>query len=236
MSPRSEKRSAIEKSRAHEPGEYIQEFLARKLPPGKTTQAPYFTNALLEAGARYDRYTAGRNDWWDYEARKERLERIETYANWLETALHELDIISREDFANRVNPKEIDALVGSLRFVSKEMTGLAKQVQRIGRPRDLAEERWVMELADIYENAFGQAARIGPVKQRGNFHELLYLSRPTSYPRHGKLSARQIDRMLKRRRSRQLGEDPPAPVSRRKPRPMIPNFKWSDLGTLLKSS
>jgi hypothetical protein len=154
-------------------------------------------------------------------------------AEWLETALSELDIISRDDVANRVNPKEIDALVGSLRFLSKEMAELAKQVQRIGRPRDLAEERWILELANIYENAFSQSARIGPLKQRGDFYELLQLSRPTSYPQNGKLSIRQIDRLLKRRKSRQLGEDPPTPVRRVRRKPTI-EVNWAILGDLLK--
>jgi hypothetical protein len=36
--------------------EEIHEFLVHKLPPGKTKQALYLTNALLKAGARYDRY------------------------------------------------------------------------------------------------------------------------------------------------------------------------------------
>ncbi len=233
MSVRSEKHPAIEERRPHERGEHIQEFLARKLPPGKTTEAPYVAIALLEAGARYDRYTAGKNDWWDYVKRKSQLATITNYAEWLETALHELDIISREDFANRVDPKEINALVGSLRLVSKEMTELGKEIQKIGRPRDLAEERWMMEVADIYENAFGKPARVGPVKQRGNFYDLLQLSRPTSYAPMGKLSIRQIDRLLKRRKSRQLGEDPPTPVRRVRHKPTI-EVNWATLSDLLK--
>jgi hypothetical protein len=176
--------------------------LARKLPPGKTTEAPYVAIALLEAGARHDRYTAGKNDWWDYVKRKSQLATITNYAELLETALHELDIISREDFANRVDPKEINALVESLRLISKEMAELGKEIQKIGRPRDLAEERWMMEVADIYENTFGKPACVGPVKQRGNFYDLLQLSRPRSYAPMGKLSIRQIDRLLKRRKSR----------------------------------
>ena len=78
--------------------------------------------------------------------------------------------------------------------------------------RDLAEERWITELADIYENAFSRPALIGPVKKRGNFYDLLQVSRPKEYPTKGKLGVRQIDRMLKRRKRKQLGEDPLTPA------------------------
>jgi len=44
--------------------EGIRDFLERKLPPGRTDQASFLTDALLEASARYDRYAASRNDWF----------------------------------------------------------------------------------------------------------------------------------------------------------------------------
>jgi hypothetical protein len=39
------------------------------------------------------------------------------------------------------------------------------------------------------------------MSRRGKFYRLLEVSRPKSFPQHGKLSLRQIDRMLKRRRN-----------------------------------
>jgi hypothetical protein len=205
MSRRSTKRQATGESRANEGGEALHEFLLRELPPGKTKQAPYLTNALLKTGARYDRYTARRNEWLNYATRGNRLRRISKLVEALASGLCELDILSRDDLASRVDPKEVEALVGSLRLLSRETTDLAKEVQGNGRPRDLAEERWILELADIYENAFCQPANVsgsaaGPMNRRGKFYRLLELSRPISFPRHGKLSLRQIDRMLKRRK------------------------------------
>jgi hypothetical protein len=38
-----------------------------------------------------------------------------------------------------------------------------------------------------------------PVERRGKFYRLLELSRPTSFPRHGKLSMKQVGRILDRR-------------------------------------
>ena len=187
--------------------EGIRGFLDRELPPGKTKEAPYLTNVLLEAGARYDRYTANRIEWLDYATRRRRLARITKSAKELASNLCELDILSRDELASRVDRRELEALVGSLRFLSKESADLAKEVQKNGRPRDLAEERWILELADIYENIFCRPARVwgsggGPVKRRGKFYDLLIVGRPLSFARHGKLSLRQIDRTLKQRRKR----------------------------------
>src|SRR5262249_51058571 len=148
-----------------------------------------------------------RKHWLDYAGRRRRLERVRKSAVELASSISELDILSRDDLANRVDPKEIEALVGSLFFLSKETADLVKQVQKSGRPRDLAEERWILQLADIYENFFCKPARVWgsgaePMKRRGRFYDLLNVSRPKSFPQHGKLSVRQIDRALRQRRNR----------------------------------
>jgi hypothetical protein len=191
---------------ANEGGDGIRDFLVRELPPGKTNQAPYLANALLKAGARYDRYTARRKEWADYATRRNRLKSVTKLADNLASCLRALDIISRDDLASRFDPKVIEALLGSLSLLSKETMELAKDAQQNGRPSDLAEERWIFELADIYENAFSDEAHVsgsggGPVRHRGKFYRLLELSRPESFPRFGKLSVRQIERALKARRS-----------------------------------
>jgi hypothetical protein len=198
MSRQSKKQHTTEKIRASEGDEEIHDFLVRKLPPGKTKQALYLTNVLIKAGARYDRYAATRNEWLDYAARRDRLNRITDLINDLKSGLCELDILSRDDLASRVDQKEIETLVGSLSILSKETTELVEEAQENGRPRDLAEERWILELADIYENAFCQSAGDSPA----TFCRFLELSRPTSFPRYGKLNHRQIERALKRRRKR----------------------------------
>lgn len=182
----------------------------RELPPGNTKEAAYFANALSEAGARYDRYTARRKDWIRYGPRRRRLQSVAKLANDLASVLYQLDILSSDDLATRIDPKKIETLVGSLLFLSKESQDLATEVQDKGKPRDLAEERWIFELADIYKNAFGQTANVSGSgsdsdddelpNRRGKFYRLLEVSRPASFPRHGKLSLRQIDRMLERRK------------------------------------
>ena len=123
------------------------------------------------------------------------LRRIANSACALALRLSELDALSRDDLARRGGPKEIESLIGSLSFLRKEISDLLKGIQKTGTPRDLAEERWIIEVADIYENAFGQPAGANRV----TFCRLLALCRPSSFPRHGKLNPRQIKRSLERR-------------------------------------
>jgi hypothetical protein len=192
-------------SDAHADVDGITAFLETELPPKARRESKYFAQGLLKAATRYDRYAANKGEWSNYARRRHRLEQIEEHAGLLVSELSDLDGLSRDDLATRVDPDRLDILVGSLITLFKEAERLADEVQRIGRRRDLAEERWIAEVADIYENAFGRPASVwgsgaGPVTRRGKFYHLLEVSRPASFPRHGKLSAKQIDRVLKRRK------------------------------------
>jgi len=74
-------------------------------------------------------------------APKNPLKGIAKSANELATDLHELDILTREDLGNRINPKDIAALIGSLGLLGKVATGLAEAVQgnwQTTRPRGRA--------------------------------------------------------------------------------------------------
>lgn len=206
MLHRPEKQKATGKSGEPE-GESLHEFLLRELPPGKSTQARYLTEALATAGERYEHHIARRDDWWFYASRRERLERIGALAVQLASALCELDIISREDLQNRLGPRELEALVGSLRVLIAQTKDTAQDIQKNGKPRDLAEGRWILELADIYENAFCRPATVSgsgdePTRRRGKFYHLLQVSRPLSFPRHGKMSLRHIKQVLAQRKKR----------------------------------
>src|ERR1700676_808858 len=153
---RSQKPKTMRPTRTNERGESRFDFLGGELPPGTTKEASYFANALSESGAPYDRYTKRRKDWIRYALRRSRLKRVAELANELASVLYQLDILSFDDLAVRIDPKKIETLVGSLLFLSKESQDLAIEVQDKDKPRELAEERWIFELADIYENAFGQ--------------------------------------------------------------------------------
>jgi hypothetical protein len=205
-SPRSAKVSTVEGGLLNSAA--IRAFLERELPPAKSPEASYLAEALVAAGARYDRYAENKQNWLKFAPRRRRLENTAKLAIELASTLYDLDILSRDDLASRFGLKEIEALLGSLLLLKKEAADLAKQVQKSGRPRDLAEERWILELADIYEIAFAAKPRIWgsgseTTKRRGKFYDLLMVSRPLSFPQHGKLSPRQVHRTLEQRRTRQ---------------------------------
>ena len=205
MAPRPTKPVATLKNPTSESSSGLHEFLIRELPPKNASRASYFADAVREAGERYGRYIARKDEWSSFAARRDKLKKITTFIEGVESGLRELDIVSLDDLACRVGSKKIDELVGSLHDLSKASAVLLEQIQTNGRPRDLAEERWILELADIYENAFRQPASVwrvggGPVRGRGGFYRFLELSRPKQFPRHGKLHPRQVDRLLKQRR------------------------------------
>lgn len=99
------KSKSIRSSRANNPGENKLEFLARELPPRMTKETPYFANALSEAGKRYDRYAARRKDWNRFAPRRNRLQTIAKLSGELVFALGQLDILSSDDLASRIDPK-----------------------------------------------------------------------------------------------------------------------------------
>ena len=202
ISSRLRKATRGKARKGHSPdSETIHEFLGRELPPGKAKHARYFAEALDRAAARYDRYSTATNrrEWLNYSHRGSRLERIVSGSKALASDLCALDVITRDDLAARINPPQFDALIGSLRLLAKQAAILGMEVQRSGRPRDLAEERWIMDLADIYENAFSQSPRVWKSDDGSlsRFFRFLELGRPETFPKHGKLSRRQVARTLR---------------------------------------
>jgi hypothetical protein len=188
--------------------ESLHGFLFRELPAGKS-EVSYVVDALAAAGERYDRYTARKDEWWSYANRRDRLARVSRYAEWTASELRKLDVIASEDLRTRLGAKELDALIGSLTNLATQTVEMAKEVQTTGKPRDVAEERWILELADIYENFLCRPATVSgsgdePTRRRGKFYHFLLLSRPPSFPRHGKLSLRHIKQVLAQRKKPSL--------------------------------
>jgi hypothetical protein len=70
MSRRTAKPQDSLKNPTGESGSEIQEFLLRELPRKNARRAMYFADAVREAGERYDRYIARRDEWWSFAARK----------------------------------------------------------------------------------------------------------------------------------------------------------------------
>jgi hypothetical protein len=203
--PPSQKRGSSGHGQTTDRREAILEFLAEKLPADQTKQADYLADALLRAGTRYDRYAAKDNQikWKNYTARRNRFDKITRSIQAVVKEMGELDPISFDDLSTRVDRDKLESLMGSLVILGKATGELAAQVQKSGPPKDLAEERWILELADIYENAFSERPSVwrSPDGRRMSpFYRLLELSLPETFFRHGSLSRRQIDRVLSQRR------------------------------------
>jgi len=205
MSPRPSKLEPTVESPASHTLATIYEFLVSELPPKNARHVSWFSDAVREAGERYDRYNERKDEWSSYAARRRKLEGIVNSAEKLASGLSELDILSHDDLEVRVGSKELDGVIGSLRRLGKEAAFLVRQIQPTGRGRDLAEERWILELAGIYEDAFCQPATVwgaegGSFNGRRSFCRFLEVSRPLRLRRLGMLHPRQVDRVLERRR------------------------------------
>jgi hypothetical protein len=154
------------------PDETVISFLARELPPARRDDAEHFAKAIKDAGERYD--------------------------------LCSLDILTRDDLASRIGPERIDCLVGLLDLLKQRADALERKLQKRGKPRDLASERWILEMADIFENAFSKRPTVSgsgedSARRRGRFYRLLVLGRPLRYARHGRLTLKHIQKLLKLR-------------------------------------
>lgn len=197
-------RAAAQRKRSSggEGDESLHDFLARELPPGATEQTVYVVKAVSAAGARYDRYNTHRDEWLDYAGRKRRLNSVAWLTEKLVLELCKLDILSRDRLVCPTEPKRLEALVGTLAFLNGEAAKMAGEIQDNGRPRDIAEQHWILEMADIYENSFGRPPTLSGSwnKPGGRFYRFLERGLPPSFLRYGKLSLRHVKRTLARRK------------------------------------
>jgi hypothetical protein len=182
--------------------------LHNTLPPGRVNDASNIALGITEAGARHDRYAENRDDWQDYGARAIKLRNIADWTQKLRVALVDLDVMSRDDLRSRIGPGIIEEYIGSLTILFLEIDRLRGQLQKKGKPSDVARERWILDMADIFENAFAQAATVSgsgdsPTAKRGRFYKLLDISRPSRFAQHGNLSPKYVKAVIATRKRRQ---------------------------------
>jgi hypothetical protein len=192
--------------RSYNANETLIEFLTRELPPPKRDDAGVLTKTIMEAGERYDRDDERRADWENYRRRGKRLRQLEELAANLTAILCSLDLLSRDDLESRIGREKIEHLNGLLLLLNQHAGALGRETQVRGKPTDHATERWILELGDIFENAFSRPPRVSgsgedPSGRRGKFYRMLELGRPSRFPRHGRLSPRY-------RTSYKTGENP----------------------------
>ena len=184
---------------------HVRAFLDSSL--GKTkakSERERIEQALLRACERYDRYTLRKVEWRRYAVRGKRLKSIRSQAIGVAEIWSDLDVISRDDLEARLGRERVAAIIDDLRVLAREVDHLIGNIQTTGAPKDVAEERWICDVADIYEMAFGKKASVwGTASKKGTkkgpFYELLLVTRPERMPHYGKLHPKQVTAVLKRR-------------------------------------
>jgi hypothetical protein len=119
-------------------------------------------------------------------------------------SLCSLDLLSRDDLESVIGREKIDYLNGLLLLLNQQADSLEGQTQVRGKPTDHATERWILTLADIFENGFLRPPSVSgsgedPARRRGKFYRMLELGRPSRFPRHGRLSSKHVQILLKLR-------------------------------------
>ncbi len=183
----------------------LRTFLEHRLSVDSPSDIQTLIGTLKAAGERYIRYFSDLQRPKGHKNRRHNLREIADQAVELRRAIASIDSIFRDDFESRFGPEKLERLLGHLHDFEKYADDALRGAQPVGRPRDLAQERWVLELAEIYETNTRKAARIlGPgsekdMKKQGPFYEFLNLSRPEKFVRDTFLDSRQIRRILARR-------------------------------------
>lgn len=185
--------------------ETLMDFLARELPPARRDDAQHFASAIKQAGERYDRYDERRADWEKYSHRRKRLHKLTALSAELVTTLCSIDVLSREDLESRIGLEKIDNLNGLLILLNQQAGALVGDTQVRGKPTDHASERWILAMADIFENAFSRPPTVAgsgedPTGRRGKFYRMLELGRPSRFARHGRLSLKHVQKLLRSRK------------------------------------
>jgi len=177
----------------------LRDFVQNGLPPRNRSRKEEVLKGLAHARDRYERYARAREQWQPPKRRKSALVEIRRLSEGLRAALGNLDPISKDDLNVAIGSDVFDRLHSCLSEIILKSNDLAKDIRTDGRPRDLARERWIHEVADIYENNFGRKAALYG-RNSGPFYRLLHNGMPESFPRHGSLDPRQIKRVLDRRK------------------------------------
>lgn len=181
----------------------LRKFLETELPRKNRDQVESVMGVLDRASLRYERYCKNRSQWKSYRDRKKILSDLSEHAKKARWAFEGIDLISKDDLADLLGGEEVEKIDGFLANLEFRSSQVADKVQKSGAPKDLAEERWVCEVARIYKTNFGKKATVsgsgsGPPAKRGKFYKLLVLSRPNSHPLHGSFHPRQVKRILAR--------------------------------------
>jgi hypothetical protein len=190
----------------------LRDFLHRKVGPDSSGKATSVTEAVIAANERYVRHMADKARWMNLSQRNGRLRRIERHTRELHEEVSNLDSVAFLDMHDRLGSGTMERLQWELTRLGTDAAQLLKEAQKTGRPKNLAQERWVRALSEIYEAFAGKPARIsgsasGPSSKRGPFYEFLEICVPDRFvPRLGFLDPTQVRRILNTTRSKSAAD------------------------------
>jgi hypothetical protein len=182
----------------------LREFLLCALPKGARSRVDEMIRAWDYAGRRYERYAETRTIWSDYKRWRDMLWRLISTSGNLAKDIARLDPISRDDLEARVGSEKLETVIGYLDTLAEQAQSICQQIQVAGPSRDLALERWVHDVAAIYEANFRRKASISGSaselrRERGKFNRLLHIAKPAPLPQRALAHPARLTRILKRR-------------------------------------
>jgi len=192
-------------------------FLERKLRPDAPSDAQALLKAVWREAERYSDHARNSRRLKGQRNLRHDLSKIANQAPNLRQRIGGVSSILREDFTRHfTDPEKLPKLLGHLQDFETFAADTLGETQTTGRPRNLARERWVTELWDLYETNISTAARTTRkgAKTLEDFYEFLRLSCPIkSVPERNKfLDKRQIRRILKLMREKLMRAQTTSPT------------------------
>lgn len=198
----------------------LRAFLNHHLPGRAKSDLAAIVEAVRAAGRRYVRHAQSRKQWDDaqerrgpgehkkgyLQQRRRRLGRVATLAIQLQEEISCLDSIFLEDLEFCLGAEQMKELRTSVADLGVHSRQLLEGAQEKGRARDLAQERWIHDMAIIFETNFKAPAKVWGSSEpegkssRGPFYDLMKLGRPNDFDRYRLLDPTQVRRILGRRR------------------------------------
>jgi hypothetical protein len=175
----------------------LHSFLDSRLPRKARRNLQSIVDAIVDEARKYNARIATKHLWSDYGARRRRLKMLSNASVVLARELLALDPIAKELLAPRLPLETLEKVKGHLLDIRFHADELLRQSPQRGRPPNVAEEIWVMAIADIFEVSFERKPSIS--QARGAFFELLKVARPFRMMREGDLDTRSLRRALKKR-------------------------------------
>src|SRR5260370_31868852 len=131
----------------------LKKYLEKHLPNNAPSDVEAFVEAVRAEARRYvlNVETLGQPK-SNRPSRRQNLQKAFDEARALRGSLSRLDSIFVEDLDQEMGRNSVQQLIGHLARFSERTADLLARMSKTGRPPNVAQERWVYALADLYES------------------------------------------------------------------------------------